>query len=280
MRLASVLVGGAPRLALVEGGKVYLALLNGSQVDPAEFFRDPGKLVGKLERGEPVQGLDRPLEPPVPQPSKIIGIGKNYAAHAREMGSAERPVFFMKAPSALTGHLHSIEVPEFIQKPDYEGEVVIVIGRAVKHADRREAQEAILGYMAGNDVTARELQYDERLPWCLSKSLDTFSPTGPYVKVLEDYSELQGSCVETYINGERVQHGCADEMTYDFADIVVELSKYMKLYPGDLIFTGTPPGVGHPRGRYLKDGDRVEIVVKGLDPLVNVVARPSGPRSS
>jgi 2-keto-4-pentenoate hydratase/2-oxohepta-3-ene-1,7-dioic acid hydratase in catechol pathway len=275
LRLATVLFGGSQRLAIVEGGEVRLALLNSSPVDPAAFYRDPLRLVDGLEAGDRVQGLSSPLEPPVPTPSKIIGIGKNYAAHAREMKSVERPVFFMKAPSALIGNLHVIEVPGLVSKPDYEGEVVIVMGRPVKGASRREAQEAILGYMAGNDVTARDLQYDECMPWCLSKSVDTFSPTGPYLKVVEGYPELEGLCVETYLNGERVQRGCAGDMTYDFAGIVAEISKYMKLMPGDLIFTGTPPGVGHPRGRYLQDGDRVEVRVTNIDPLINVVRRPT-----
>lgn len=272
--ITTIKVDGRPQVAFVIKGQVYKAKASDPSVlDPSQFFRDPFTNYERLAADEVVQDLSAPLDPPDPYPSKIIGIGKNYAEHAREMRSETRPVFFMKAPSALIGHRHHIEVPPVVAKPDYEGEVVIVIGKPVKLASREEAKSAIFGYMAGNDVTARDLQYDEHLPWCLSKSVDTFSPTGPYINVVSDYSELEGLCVETYLNGERVQRGCAADMTYDFASIVQELSKYMKLLPGDLIFTGTPPGVGHPRGRYLLDGDVIEVKVTGLEALVNSVTR-------
>lgn len=268
---------GSYRLATVIRGQVYL--VEGSDdvlTDPAKFFRDPEGSVSLASRRDlvgPVGTLEGELEPPVPTPSKIIGVGKNFGGHAREMKSAERPVFFMKAPSALIGHRGVIVVPDSVEKPDYEGEIVIVIGKKVKLASRSEAQNSIIGYMAGNDVTARDLQYDECMPWCLSKSIDTFSPTGPYMVLVNDYSELEGLCVETRLNGQLVQRGCAHEMSLPFAEIVQALSKYMTLYPGDLVFTGTPPGVGHPRGRYLRDGDVVEVRVGDKDPLVNVVHR-------
>lgn len=279
MLLASVLVNDRARLAVVEKGQVFLVSSPEHELTYSElFYERPLELLSRLERADlegPVASLDSPLEPPVPRPSKIIGVGKNYAAHAREMRSVERTVFFMKAPSALTGHRHEVVVPPEVAKPDYEGEIVIVIGKAVRRASEAEAKGAILGYMAGNDVTARDLQYDECMPWCLSKSVDTFSPTGPYLKVVQDYSELEDLCLETRLNGDVVQKGCAREMMHSFAELIVELSKYMTLRPGDLIFTGTPPGVGHPRGRYLQDGDMIEVSITGLDALVNVVSRPA-----
>ena len=277
IRLAAVDLDGHVALALVEAGKLKLLRDDaGRPVSPDALFTasaSPAQIVERLTPAEDLGDLGRPLEPPVLRPSKIIGIGKNYAAHAREMKSAERVVYFMKAPSALIGHLHYIEIPPFVAKPDYEGEVVIVIGKAVKNASLKEAQDSIAGFMAGNDVTARDLQYDECMPWCLSKSVDTFSPTGPYLVLIDDYDDLSSACVETRLNGEVVQRGCPSEMTMSFAEIVSDLSRYMKLLPGDLIFTGTPPGVGHPRGRYLKDGDVVSVKVGNEAPLVNYVRR-------
>ncbi|MGC9210412.1 MAG: fumarylacetoacetate hydrolase family protein [Acidilobus sp.] len=278
IRLANVEYDGRPSLAIVEpdGTLRILRSRDGSTISPLDLFSGSSfalSLVEAATPAEPIGSVNNPLNPPVPRPSKIIGIGKNFAGHAREMRSVARPVYFMKAPSALTGHLSPIEIPPFIQKADYEGEVVIVVGSQVKHASREEAKRAIVGFMAGNDVTARELQYDECMPWCLSKSVDTFSPTGPYLVIVDEYDQLEGLCLETYLNEEKVQAGCASEMTMSYADIVADISKYMKLYPGDLIFTGTPPGVGHPRGRYLRDGDVVKVKVSSEYPLVNPVKR-------
>ncbi len=278
IRLAAVEADGSVVLAVVEGGRLRLLRdRDGRPVSPDVVFStglEPADVLDRLTPTDDVGDLDRSLEPPVMKPSKIIGIGKNYEAHAREMKSITRVVYFMKAPSALVGHLHYIEVPPFVSKPDYEGEVVIVIGRPLKHVTLEQARQAIAGFMAGNDVTARDLQYDECMPWCLSKSVDTFSPVGPYLVLVDDYDQLNDVCVETRLNGERVQRGCPSEMTMSFAEIVSDLSRYMKLIPGDLIFTGTPPGVGHPRGRYLRDGDLVSVKVGDEVPLVNYVRRP------
>ncbi|MGC9071345.1 MAG: fumarylacetoacetate hydrolase family protein [Acidilobus sp.] len=278
IRLASVTYEGRPSLTIL-GGDGRLRLLrarDGTTLSPA-LLADEGegalKMIEGAEVGEAVGDLNKPLNPPVPRPSKIIGVGMNFEGHAREMKSVARPVYFMKAPSALTGHLNPIELPPYVARPDYEGEVVIVIGRPVKGVSLREARNAIIGFMAGNDVTARELQYDECMPWCLSKSLDTFSPTGPYLVIIDGYEQLEGLCLETYLNGERVQMGCASEMSMSYAEIVANLSRYMKLFPGDLIFTGTPPGVGHARGRYLRDGDVIEVKISSEHPLVNPVKR-------
>ncbi len=222
---------------------------------------------------EPVADLSSKLLAPNPYPSKIIGIGKNYKRHIKEMNLGNKPSFFLKAPSSLIGHNNSIVVPPFVKKPDYEGEVVLLIGRRVKNASPHEAKKAIIGYSAGNDVTARDLQYgDEPLPWSQAKSIDTFTPIGPYVKILEDYSELEEVCVKTFLNGSLVQEGCPDDMILDYAHIVAEASRLMTIYPGDFIFTGTPAGVGHATGKYLKDGDKVKVEVSGIDPLVNRVS--------
>ncbi|MGC8566795.1 MAG: fumarylacetoacetate hydrolase family protein [Caldisphaera sp.] len=227
---------------------------------------------------KPEANLSDILPPPNPFPSKIVGIGKNFKEHAKEMKNGNKPAFFLKAPSALIGHNNEIIIPSFVKKPDYEGEVVLLMGKKVKNASIKEAKEAIIGYTAGNDVTGRDLQYGEKnecLPWSQAKGLDTFAPTGPYIKIIDDYSELENVCLKTYLNGIEVQHGCPNDMIFDYANIIVEASRLMTLYPGDMVFTGTPAGVGHAKGNYLKNNDLIKIEVTGIDPLINKVVRLS-----
>jgi len=150
-----------------------------------------------------------------------------------------------------------------------------VVGRRLRHATPEEAADAILGYTAGNDVTARDIQFDQGKPWSLAKSIDTFAPLGPYIEVVEDPAELEDLCLETRLNRERVQHGCVADMTLPPAKLLAYISRYMTLHPGDLVYSGTPPGVGHARTppRYLKHGDTVEVRVGSIHPLRNAVSR-------
>ncbi|MGC8572649.1 MAG: fumarylacetoacetate hydrolase family protein [Caldisphaera sp.] len=284
IKIGNVLIQGNQELAIFHDGYFYRAEKNdNSKLYIRNFFTNLPQSLEYLIRNidqfniKTEYTINSVLQPPNPYPSKIVGIGKNYVAHAKEMKGSLKPAFFLKAPSALIGSNSNIVIPDFIKKPDYEGEVVILIGKKVKNANINEAKESIIGYSSGNDVTARDLQYGENnnecLPWSQAKSLDTFSPIGPYIKIIQDYSEMENICVTTKLNGETVQHGCPSDMYYDYANIVVEVSKLMTLYPGDLIFTGTPPGVGHAKGYYIRNGDYIEISVTGLDPLRNKVLR-------
>ncbi|WP_292320266.1 fumarylacetoacetate hydrolase family protein [Caldisphaera sp.] len=284
IKIGNVLIQGNQELAIFHDGYFYRAEKNdNSKLYIRNFFANLPQSLEYLIRNidqfniKTEYTINSVLQPPNPYPSKIVGIGKNYVAHAKEMKGSLKPAFFLKAPSALIGSNSDIVIPDFVKKPDYEGEVVILIGKKVKNANINEAKESIIGYSSGNDVTARDLQYGENnnecLPWSQAKSLDTFSPIGPYIKIIQDYSEMENICVTTKLNGETVQHGCPSDMYYDYANIVVEVSKLMTLYPGDLIFTGTPPGVGHAKGYYIRNGDYIEISVTGLDPLRNKVLR-------
>lgn len=279
MKLAAGIVDGEPRLLLVSGDT--LRPVGG--VSPAEFYSHPHRHLDQVEAlaEEPIARLgEAKLLPPVPRPGKIVGVGRNYASHAREMGGEppSEPELFLKAPSALVGHMEPIVVPPYIEKPDYEGEIVLVVGRRLRHASPGEAAEAILGYTAGNDVTARDFQFDQKRPWSLAKSLDTFAPLGPYVEIVDDPSRLEDLCLETRLNGEKMQHGCVQDMTLPPARLLAYISSLMTLHPGDLVYSGTPPGVGHARSppRYLRHGDVVEVRVTGLDPLRNPVVRKTG----
>ncbi len=281
LRLGVVIVNGMMELVVFsEDGLVY-RILEERLRDPGLLVREASNIVDEVERaglGERLGSIDElRLVHPVISPSKIVGVGRNYAAHAREMGSMVRgsPDLFLKAPSSLSGHRHPIVVPEYVLKPDYEGEIVLVIGSRLKNATTSEAGRAILGYTAGNDVTSRDLQVDLGKPWSMAKSIDTFSPLGPYVRVIYDIGELEDVCLKTKLNGEVVQSGCTYDMILKPVELVSYISRYMTLHPGDLIYTGTPPGVGHARSppRYLREGDVVEVAVDGVHPLSNMVTR-------
>jgi len=146
----------------------------------------------------------------------------------------------------------------------------------VKEASRSEAREAILGFTAGLDVTARDIQYGERRrPWSMAKSIDTFAPTGPYLLATDSYSEVGDLCIEVRLNGRRMQHGCVSDMVFKPSEILMHVSRLMTLHPGDLVFTGTPPGVGHARSPpvYLSPGDLLEARLSDEHPLQCPVER-------
>jgi 2-keto-4-pentenoate hydratase/2-oxohepta-3-ene-1,7-dioic acid hydratase in catechol pathway len=191
------------------------------------------------------------------------------------MGMEARLAFFVKAPGSVVGHMHPILVSEGM-KADYEGEIAVVVGARLRHASPREARGAVAAFLAANDVTERRLQ--EEMSWSIAKSLDTFGPLGPVAAVTTDPGELEELCVETRLNGEVVQPGCASEMVASIPEILARLSQLATLRPGDVVITGTPPGVGHSRSplRYLRPGDLVEVEVTGLPALANPVERARG----
>ncbi|BAN89510.1 fumarylacetoacetate hydrolase family protein [Aeropyrum camini] len=236
------------------------------------FYYNPYAAYEKLSKsltGECIS-LGSPLAPPV-SPSSAWGVGRSYGEHAREMGMEKQIAFFAKPVSSLTGHLNRIIVPPVSEKPDYEGEIVVVIGSRIKNASPREAAYAIAGYTAGADITDRLLQ--ETMSWSMAKGLDTYGPVGPVVAIADSPGDIEGLCVETRLNGERVQRGCTSDMIASIPEIISRLSTLVTLRPSDIVFTGTPPGVGHARRppRYLRHGDEVKVTVSGLPSLRNVV---------
>jgi acylpyruvate hydrolase len=219
-------------------------------------------------------GTTRPLEsiepqqwaPVVPHPGKILCVGLNYREHASEarLDEPEVPLIFAKFANTLIGDGAPIRLPATnARHVDYEGEVAVVIGRRVYAADEREALEAVAGWMAFNDVSARDLQ-TQTSQWTVGKSPDTFGPCGPCL-VLDGALRDGGLELRTRVNGELVQQAHTDQMIFSVARIVAFLSRTMTLVPGDIVVTGTPEGVGAHRSpaRYLGDGDVVEITVGG-----------------
>lgn len=229
--------------------------------------------VGPIE-GDPF-GEYRRLEAEIPlkevklltpcQPSKILCVGRNYVEHAREHGAEvpETPLIFMKPPSALLAPGETILLPPQSNQVEHEAELVAVIGKRGRHIPGEAAAAYILGYTIGNDVTARDLQ---RLDgqWTRAKGFDTFCPFGPWIDTEFDPTDAVITC---RVNGQPRQLASTRDMVFPVDALVAFLSSIMTLEPGDLIFTGTPAGVGP-----LQDGDTVEIEIEGLGRLVNPVA--------
>jgi len=212
---------------------------------------------------------------PVARPSKIVCLGLNYRDHAREAGKGlpRNPIIFMKGRNALTGPYDSIIYPSITKELDYEGELVVVIGKRGKRIGREEAMDFIAGYMIGNDVSARDIQIGDG-QWTRGKTLDTFAPTGPWITTVDEVGDASDLVVDTYVNGERRQHGTTGDMVFGVAETVELLSQDITFEAGDLIMTGTPSGVGlymKPMAGYLNPGDLVRVEISGLGHIENKV---------
>lgn len=215
----------------------------------------------------------RVLHPVVP--AKIVAIGLNYRAHAdeSELDVPSVPVVFAKFPSSLIGHRADIVIPREETRPDFEGELAVVIGRRTYRATRDSARQAIGGISALHDVSGRRAQLETPLrQFTLGKSFDTFTPMGPSIASL-DGIDLADVDVRTTVSGELMQEANTRDLLFSVADLIVYVSAGLTLEPGDVIATGTPSGVGDSRQppRYLRDGDTVEIEVGGVGTLRNGV---------
>ncbi len=201
-------------------------------------------------------------------PSKIIGIGVNYRAHAVEMGKGlpEEPLMFLKPRSAMISAGAPIERPAGYERVDYEGELGVVIGTRTRGISRERALEAVLGFVCVNDVTVRDLQKRD-VQWSRAKGFDTFCPIGPRIVAGLDPSSLR---ITTRVNGELRQDSSTSDLIFDVPALIAFTSAHMTLEPGDVISTGTPSGVGN-----LSPGDTVSIEIEGIGVLTNpVIARP------
>jgi 2-keto-4-pentenoate hydratase/2-oxohepta-3-ene-1,7-dioic acid hydratase in catechol pathway len=217
---------------------------------------------------------------PVPRPGKIIGVARNYAAHAAERGQEEptEPVLFLKAPSAVIGPEDEIVLPAAISRADYEGELAVVIGSSARNVDPERALERVAGYCTANDVSARDFQ-NVRGQHFIGKSCDTFAPLGPALVTTDEVPDPQDLGIRTTVSGEVLQSGRTKEMLFPVAEVVAFASRLMRLEPGDVILTGTPEGVGAARNppRWLRDGDVVEVEIERVGRIVNYV-RAEGTR--
>lgn len=215
---------------------------------------------------------------PVTGAGKIIAIGFNYVNHAAEMAVElpTEPLVFMKATSALTGPFDNVIQPRNAKKLDYESELVVVIGRRAQYLSEDEVFDYIAGYTVGHDVSERAFQRERGGQFTKGKSADTFAPVGPYLVTRDHIEDVQNLSIWSEVNGEMRQQGNTTDMVFGVKEIVSHLSQFMTLYPGDLIFTGTPAGVGDGMvpPSYLQPGDVVRVGVEGLGSQRQVIAAP------
>jgi acylpyruvate hydrolase len=210
---------------------------------------------------------------PVPDPEKIVCLGLNYRDHAAEAGQEipAAPMWFAKFANSLIGAGEPILLPPaHPDSVDYEAELAVVIGRAAARVSERDALSHVAGAMPFNDVTARDLQFQNPL-WTSGKAIDSFAPCGPALVTLDQIGDLQSLALSTRVNGETLQRGTSADQIFGVAEVVAWLSRTMTLLPGDVIATGTPAGVGASQGRFLRAGDTVEVEVEGLGVLANPV---------
>jgi 2-keto-4-pentenoate hydratase/2-oxohepta-3-ene-1,7-dioic acid hydratase in catechol pathway len=207
--------------------------------------------------------------PPVAQVGKIVCIGLNYVSHAAETGAPTpaEPVVFMKAPDTVVGPHDDVLIPRQSRKTDYEVELAVVLGATARYLDSpQEARACVAGFAISNDVSEREFQIERGGQWDKGKNCETFNPLGPWVVTADDVSDPQDLGLRLWVNGELRQDGSTKDMIFGVDYLVWYLSKFMTLYPGDVINTGTPAGVamGRPGQPYLRPGDVVELEIDGL----------------
>lgn len=224
-----------------------------------------GDIFGECQRLEPSYSLSAVKVLPPVQPQKIICVGRNYLEHAAEQNVAipESPQLFFKPPSALIADSETIAIPPQSNQVEHEAELVAVIGKRGRWIPVDEAQQYILGYTIGNDVTARDIQHKD-LQWTRGKGFDTFCPVGPWIETELDPADCLITC---RVNGELRQMASTREMVFSIDQIVAYVSTIMTLEPGDLVFTGTPAGIGR-----LSAGDTIEITIEGIGSLNNQVS--------
>jgi len=204
----------------------------------------------------------------ITSPGKFVAIGLNYSDHAAEVGAdiPKEPIMFMKATSSMCGPNDDVEIVSGSKKLDWEVELGIVIGKETKHISESQSQDHILGYCLVNDVSEREWQIEKMGQWVKGKSHDTYGPTGPYLVTKDEIKDINNLQMMLDVNGERMQTGNTSTMIFNVDIIVSYVSKFMSLQPGDIITTGTPPGVGMGRKPqvFLKAGDEMKLSIENL----------------
>jgi 2-keto-4-pentenoate hydratase/2-oxohepta-3-ene-1,7-dioic acid hydratase in catechol pathway len=265
VRIARFTTGEDPQFGVVSG-----ELDEHGEIDPdatvVALAGDP-LYVGMKPTEQQHKLSDVRLLAPVLPRSKVIGIGRNYAAHAAELGHdlPSEPLMFLKPNTSVVGPGDPVFHPRQSQEVHYEGELAVVIGRICRDVPAEKAADVIFGYTVANDVTARDLQRSD-VQFTRAKGFDSFCPLGPWVETELDPAAVQ---LRTFRNGDLVQDGTTKDMIFDVPTLVAHVSSVMTLLPGDVILTGTPDGVGP-----MVVGDEVEIVVEGIGALTNrVVAR-------
>lgn len=219
---------------------------------------------------------------PIPYPRRnVLCLGKNYLDHVNEVGNLKtvnnnvpkKPIYFSKIAYPAAGHGDYVEVhSDIVKELDYEAELAVIIGKKCSHVPKEKAEDVIFGYTVANDISARDLQL-EHVQWHKGKSLDTYCPMGPYIVHKSDIAFPPSLEIKSYVNGELRQHGNTGRLIFDIPAIISDLTSGITLYPGDIIMTGTPAGVGagFRPPRYMKPGDKVDCVIENIGTLSNTI---------
>jgi len=258
----------------LSGGKVHI----GREVDASHALRIEGDMLGAWRVTDQRLAVEKLLAPIVP--TDILCIGLNYREHARESGAGfpANPVLFIKSGNTLNNPFDPIYLPRNSQRMDYEGELVIVIGKAARHVPRERALEHVLGYTCANDVSARDWQIDPALgggQWARGKSFDGFCPLGPCLVTRDEIPNANNLRMRTLLNDQVMQNHNTSDMIFDVPAIIESISATMTLRPGAVVLTGTPPGVGFARKPpvFMQSGDTVVIEIERIGRLENPVVQ-------
>ena len=286
MRLATIQTPSGPRAAFALGD-AFVDLHATDPILPGSIRQlleaGPAALKAAAEAATKANAVRFPADavkllPPVPDPHKIVCLGLNYRDHAMETNAPipKEPVLFSKYATALIGSGEPIVLPPVSQEVDYEAELVIVVGKRGRNVRAEDASGYVAGYTIGHDVSARDWQLKkDQHQWMVGKTFDTFAPTGPVLVTADEVPDPHALPIRLRLNGQTMQDSNTRQMIFPVPAVLAYLSQVFTLEPGDLIFTGTPPGVGIARKPpvYLKGGDVVEVEIEGLGVLRNPVVQ-------
>ena len=257
---------------LRDDGETRFGVLEGERV------LDAGRTLTEIEPGADIGAPDElTVVAPIPRPGKVVCIGRNYAEHAAETGSPvpDRPQLFAKWANAVVGPGVNVIHPTITNALDYEAELVVVIGRSASRVAEADALDVVFGYTCGNDVSARDLQFGDT-QWIRGKTLDTFAPTGPWIVTADEIPDPQALGIRCLVNGEIRQDDTTAKMVFGVAHLIAFITEAITLDPGDLIFTGTPPGVGIGMNppQYLSVGDQVRVEIDRIGAIEHTIVAP------
>jgi 2-keto-4-pentenoate hydratase/2-oxohepta-3-ene-1,7-dioic acid hydratase in catechol pathway len=286
MRLATIHTWAGPRAAVQAGESFVDVHATDPRVPPSvrqileggpAYLQLAGEIAQKSDAVK-YEAAKVQFHAPVHDPRKIVCIGLNYRDHAAESGAAipKEPILFSKYPTALIGHGEPIVLPPVSQEVDYEAELVVVVGRRGRNIPKEAAMDYVAGYTVGHDVSARDWQLKkDGKQWMVGKTFDTFAPAGPVLVTADEVPNAQNLAIRLRLNGQTMQDSNTSQLIFGVADLMAYLSQVFTLEPGDLIYTGTPPGVGFAKKPplFLKGGDVVEVEIEGLGVLRNPVVQ-------
>ncbi len=270
MKLLNVGLPGQETPCLLDSNNRIRSLEGVCEVISSDFLANDGLQALKNLDVDSLPIIEKPdrIGAPLLNPGKIIAVGLNYDEHIKETGGKQQdePVLFTKAVSALSGPFDLIERPKGATQVDWEIELVVIIGKPARYISEDDAEAHIAGFCTGIDVSERYFQKSRSGQWLKGKSADTFAPIGPYFVTLDEFRQYQSCAVSLDVNGKRMQASNTDTMIHSVKKLVSYINEFMSLQPGDLIFTGTPEGVGLGMNppQFLKAGDKVVAEVEGL----------------